>query len=81
MVPNPKQSTVTEAIKALVKGKDIKKIYCAKYDQCLDYAVAFKWKGFKCTECKVDERMREEQEISDSKALIELAAEILGKNG
>lgn len=78
MIPNPKESNPTEANKALKNDfSSYRKIYCSKYNDCLDHALALRWKGFTCNECCVDNPISRDQFKSDIISLLELAKEVL----
>ncbi len=38
---------------------------CARYDNCLDHAIASRWRSFHCEGCKVREVMSDEQASLD----------------
>jgi hypothetical protein len=72
---------------ALVKDADtgcfegaesIKKLDCAYYNECLDTAIAGKWKGFGCGECKAYMALDVEQKVQDMYGL--LAARLASEN-
>lgn len=75
MLPNPKPSSVNEALRALETGINLRKLHCVKYDSCLEQAVTFKWGGFKCTECRIVEEISPDQEVSDMVALMSVLRE------
>ena len=56
----------------------IKKLDCAFYNECLDTAIAGKWKGFGCTECTAYVALDCEQKMQDLYGL--LAARMAGEN-
>jgi hypothetical protein len=72
---------------ALVKDADtgcfegaesIKKLDCSYYNECLDTAIAGKWKGFGCGECKAYIALDVEQKVQDMYGL--LAARLASEN-
>lgn len=35
-------------------GEVVRRVWCARYSECLAYAVSLRWEGFGCQECTVD---------------------------
>lgn len=48
----------------------IKNLDCAFYNECLDTAIAGKWKGFKCSECTAYVALDAEQQTQDVLGLL-----------
>ncbi len=61
----------------------IKKLDCAFYNECLDTAIAGKWKGFGCGECTAYVALDVEQKVQDVLGLLaaRLAMENVHKTG
>jgi hypothetical protein len=52
------------------KGHAIKRLDCALYNECLDTAIAGKWKAFGCRECSAYELLDPEQATQDVLGLL-----------
>lgn len=59
-------------------GHAIKRLNCAFYNECLDTAIAGKWKGFGCRECSAYVILDPEQQAQDILGL--LAARLAMEN-
>jgi len=56
--------------KELEEGADgIRRVNCARYDNCLDYAISMYWDSWSCQECKVEEVLSYEQQQEDLEGL------------
>lgn len=60
------------------EGHTIKRLDCAFYNECLDTAIAQKWKAFGCRECSAYEVLDVEQQVQDVLGL--LAARMAAEN-
>jgi hypothetical protein len=61
----------------------VKNLDCSFYNECLDIAVAGKWKSFGCGECTAHEALDIEQKVQDVLGLLaaRLAMENVAKTG
>lgn len=62
---------------------EVKKLDCSFYNECLDVAIAGKWKGFGCTDCTAYVAIDIEQKMQDLLGLLaaDMAAENVAKMG
>lgn len=58
-----------------------RRIYCGRYDNCLDYAAYQKWLGFTCTHCDVTEHINPMQLRADLEGMAEMEWKRKGLSG
>lgn len=54
---------------------------CARYDNCLIYAIRLRWRSFSCDGCEVREQMTSEQAKMDAERVRPLVAEVFRRVG
>ena len=71
-VPNPVAFALLkdEETGRYERGPEIKQLDCAFYNECLDTAIAGKWKAFGCRECSAYEMLDPEQATQDVLGLL-----------
>lgn len=57
----------------------VRRLECARYDDCLDVAIACGWRGFTCHACHAFEPLSPDEKRRDFRGLLRMAAELLAE--
>lgn len=58
------------------EGGKGRRLWCRKYDRCLNFAVARGWSGFDCGGCDVRDEVSEDERLLDIAGVRRLVAEV-----
>ena len=69
-IPAPRQASQATALDALRDWQGFRRVYCRRYDVCLDVAHRNRWQSFMCRACDVQDEISREERAKEEFAIL-----------